>query len=104
MKLNDSDSEWVESLTLVMRYCLQHFLFQGFLVESECQDDGRGPFLPPQLLTDTDGGDVQVQVIGVKHHGPVQRVDEEPLGCGGCPAAACEHTWLPAIEHSYEPV
>lgn len=69
--------------------CLQDFLFQGLLIEPECQDDGRRPLLPPQLLTDTEGRDIQVQVVGVKHHGPVQRVDEEPLGGGGCPAAPC---------------
>lgn len=73
----------MESLTLIMRYRLQDFLFQGFLIESERQDDGRRPFLPPQLLTDTDGCDVQVKVIRVKHHGTVQRVDEEPFCCGG---------------------
>lgn len=88
--LAHSDCEGVESLTLIMWYRLQDLLFQGLLIESERQDDGRRPLLPPQLLTDTEGRDVQVQVVRVKHRGPVvQRVDEEPLGGGGCPAATC---------------
>lgn len=88
--LAQSDCEGAESLTLVMWYRLQDLLFQGLLIESERQHDGRRPLLPPQLLTDAEGRDVQVQVVRVKHGGPVvQRVDEQPLGGGGCPAATC---------------
>lgn len=82
---------------------LQDFLLQGFLVESECQDDGRQPLLPPQLPPNAAGRHVQVQVVGVEHHGAVQGVDEEPLGRGGCPAATCQRTRLGAVEEISTP-
>lgn len=75
------------SLTLVMRHRFQHLLLQGFLVQPEGQHDGRRPVLKPQLLAYAGRRHVQVQVVRVEDHGPVEGVDQQALGGGGRPAA-----------------
>lgn len=69
-----------------MRHFFQHFLLQGFFVESERQHDGRRPLLEPQLLTDAGRRHVHVKVVGVKDQRAVEGVDQQTLGGGGRPA------------------
>ena len=71
-----------------MRDRLQDLLREGVLVEPERQHDGRRPLFEPQLDAHAGRGHVQVQVIGVKDHGAVQRVDQQALRRGGGPAAS----------------
>lgn len=58
-----------------MGHRFQHFLFEGLLIKSERQDDGRRPLLEAQLLAYGGRRDVQVEVVGVEDHGAVQGVD-----------------------------
>lgn len=74
------------SLTLLMRHRFQHFLLEGFFVESERQDDGRRPLLEPQLLAYARRRHVQVQVVRVKDQRSIEGVDQQALGGGGRPA------------------
>lgn len=70
-----------------MRHRFQHFLLEGFFIEPEGQDDGRRPLLKPQLLTYAGRRYVEVQIVGVEDHRPIEGVDQQALGGGGRPAA-----------------
>lgn len=73
-----------------MWHRFQHLLLEGLFVQPERQDDGRRPLLKSQLLTYAGRRHVQVEVIGVEHHGAVKRVDQQALGGGGRPATTWE--------------
>lgn len=83
------------ALTLIMGDGFQNFLLQDLLVQPEGQHDGRRPLLKPQLLPNADRRHIQVQVVRVEDHGPVQGVDQQALSGGGRPAATWEKTGPP---------
>ena len=75
------------TLTKVDGRGLQHLLYDNLFIQPQCHDEGAGIVPSAEHGAHPAGCDVHLQLIGVKDHPLVQRVDHQTFcGCS-CPFA-----------------
>ena len=75
------------TLTKVDGRGLQHLLYENLFIQPQCHDEGAGIVPSTEHCTHPAGCDVHLQLVGVKDHPLVQRVDHQTFcGCS-CPLA-----------------